>query len=367
MENHSQGIVDPLDFEAVLQHQDADGIKLTFIIPTDVTGQTDSVSALTLKNQVREAKKLLVEDGMREVQAEEFLAPVAELVDDSSYWRLQSRSLVVFLAEGFFQATRVPIELVDSLTIGDDFNLLPLAPILASDRRLYVLTLAKNSVRLFDSSRNVIEELPLENIPASFDEVVDELPERVVDVRVGSAGTEGTASYQGPSGDIDRTVLEKYIRAVGQAVGERLGTARSQLLVLAAVEEYLPIFQDDCPYPAIFDGVLAGNHEHTLPDQLRSAAWRLVNSHESEREAQEEDKARSQIHAGKGAFDFAEIARAAAEGRVDTLFLPRDQGAIKDDAVRELANRALMGTLKNSGTIRTLGEPENPGLATFRY
>lgn len=367
MERHSQGTVDSLDFSRVLEQQHTAGTKLTFIIPTDVTGSTDSLSILTLKNQLRDAKGRLVAEGQSEAEVAKLLGPVAELLDDSSYWRLQSRSLVVFVADGFFQAVRVPIELPASLTIGAGFNMLPLAPVLASDRKLYVLALAKNSVRLFETTRNVIEELPLENIPASFDEVIEELPERVVDVRAGSAGTHGTPSFQGTEGDINRTLLEKYIRAVGLAVGERLGTARSQQLVLAAVNEYLPIFKQACTYPAIFEDVIAGNAEHVLPDQLRSAAWRLVHAHESAHESEEENRARSVAHAGKGSFDIAEIATAAEGGRVETLFLPRDHTQLVGDDVQLLANRALVGTLKHSGVLRTLGETESRGLATFRY
>lgn len=367
MERHSQGTVDSLDFSRVLDQQQVVGTKVTIIVPTDVTGSTDSLSVITLKNQLRDAKNSLVAEGQTEAEVSRLLAPAVELLDDSSYWRLQSRSLVVFVADGFFQATRVPVELPASLTIGESFDMLPLAPVLASDRKLYVLALAKNAVRLFDTTRNVIEELPLENIPASFDDVIDELPERVVDVRAGSAGTHGTASFQGTEGDINRTLLEKYIRAVGHAVGERLGTARSQLLVLAAVNEYLPIFKQACTYPAIFDEAIAGNPEHLLPDQLRSAAWRLVNAHESAHEAEEEDHARSVAHAGKGSFDIAEIANAAEGGRVETLFLPRDHTQFVGEDVQALANRALVGTLKSSGALRTLGETESRGLATFRY
>lgn len=367
MSQNSQGIVDQLDLGPVLEQHDRPGDKFTFIIPTDVTGQGDTVSALTLKNQVREVKSRLVAQGQKEADVDAFLAPVTELVEDSSYWRLQSRSLVVFLSEGFFSPVRVPVELPESLTVGEHFNLLPLAAMIASDRRLYVLTLAKNSVRLFDSARNVITELPLENIPASFDEVIDELPERTVDVRASAAGTGGTPSYHGPDGDMGREMLEKFIRAVGQEVGVRLGTARSQLLVLAAVDEYLPIFKSACPYPAIFDGVLAGNHERTLPDELRSAAWQLVNEHETAREAKEADDARSLAHAGKGSFDLAEIVEVSQTGRVDTLFLPRDPEQIVDADVRDRANRALLGTLAASGVVRTLGVAEYDALATFRY
>lgn len=367
MTSHSQGVVDSLDFSPVLDRQEQAGIKLTFTVSTEVTGQGDDRSALALKNQLRDAKRRLVESGLRESAAAELLSPVAELVQDSSYWRLQSRGLVVFLADGFVLPVRVPIELDDGLVIGDSFALLPLAPILASDRRLYILALAQNSVRLFDTTRNVIDELPLEGIPASFDEVIDELPERVLDVRSGSAGAAGTPSFHGPGGDIDRMLVEKYVHAVGQAVGARLGTARSQLLVLAAVAEYLPMFAASCPYPAIFNGVIAGNPEGAQPDELRSSAWRLVLADEEAQEAQEQDRARSQVHAGRGSFDMVEIAQAAAEGRVDTLFLPRGADGIVGDEARELANRALIGTLKGSGVLRTLDAVDSEGLATFRY
>lgn len=367
MARQSQGIVDSLDFGAVLEQQEQEGLKLTFTVLTDVTGLDDKRSALALKNQVRDAKIRLLETGLSEDRAVALLEPVAALVNDSSYWRLQSRGLIVFLSENFFRSVRVPIELGDSLTIGEQFDLLPLAPVLASDRRLYVLALAQNSVRLFDSTRNFIEELPLEDVPASFDEVIDELPERVVDVRSASAGPAGTPSFHSPDGDIDRLLVEKFIRAVGQAIATRLGTARSQVLVLASVAEYLPVFMDSCPYPAIFDGVIAGNPERAKPDDLRSAAWQLVNVREAAEEARELDRARSLTHAGKGSSDLSEIAKAAEEDRVDTLFLPRDDTRISDDDQRHLANRALIGTLAGSGVLRTVGDIDSDAIATFRY
>lgn len=367
MTRHSQGIVDRLDFAPVLEQQGKPGIKFTFTVPTDVTGQTDSKSVLTLKNRVREAKNHLVESGLREVDAHEFLAPVSRLLDDSSYWRLQSRGLVIFLAEDYCLPVRVPIELRDTLTISEDFNLLPLAPVIASDRKIYLLALAKNAVRLFESSRNVITELPLDNVPASFDDVIDELPERNVDVRAGAGGTDRAPIVQGSGGDMDRVLLEKFIHAVGQAIGTRLGTARSQRLVLAAVAEYLPIFKDACPYPAIFDGVIAGNPERAEPDDLRSAAWQLISDEVSAHEGEEHDRARSLAHGGKGSSDITDIAHAASEGRVDTLYLPRESDADVSDDARKLANRALIDTIKGSGVIRTLGALDGQALATFRY
>lgn len=366
MTHTSQGTVDSLDFSVVFARGAEDGPKLTLTVPTDVTGAQASISALTLKNQVREAQRELVAAGLTEAAASEMLQPVTELVTDTSYWRLQSRGLIIFVAQGFFHAVRIPIAVQESLTVAENFNLLPLAPVLASDRKTYILALAMGSVRLFDATRNTVEELPLESIPASFDEVVEELPERTTDVR--SAGPGANAPYSnGHTGDMQQLLIEKFIHAVGKAVGERLGTARSQPLVLAAVAEYLPLFKQSCDYPAIFDEVIAGNPEQVLADDLRSAAWHLLRDNDRAHEAEAQDRARSLAHNGKGAFDLAEIAQAAEEGRVDTLFLPRDDAHIADKAVRVLANRALIGTLNSSGSLRTLSEPDGDGLATFRY
>src|SRR5699024_5193302 len=100
---------------------------------------------------------------------------------------------------------------------------------------------------------------------------------------------------------------------------------------------------------------------------VQTCAWQLVNTEEVAREAEEQDRARSLAHAGKGSFDLVEIVQAAAERRVDTLFLPRAENGISDQESRELANRALIGTLKGSGVLRTLGAIDSEGLATFRY
>lgn len=367
MTHTSQGTVDSLDFSTVFEREAQAGPKVTFYIPTDPTGAQAEIAALTLKNQLREAQAQLTQS-LEDTAARAILTPVAELAEDSSYWRLQSRGLVIFASAGFHSAVRVPIEVRESLTVAEQFTFLPLAPVLASDRKCYILALAKNSVHLFEASRNTIEELPLENIPASFDEVIDELPERTVDIRAGGGMGDAPLS-QASSGDIDRVLTEKFIHAVAKAIGTRLGTARSQPLVLASVAEYLPYFRANCPYPAVHDGVIAGNPEKTLPDALRSAAWRLLNDSENLREAEEQDRARSLAHAGKGALDLSEIARAASEGRVDTLYLPREPQSEVSNGSRDFADRALVDTLRASGTVRTLTHFDNgeEAVAVFRY
>src|SRR5699024_10840677 len=117
----------------------------------------------------------------------------------------------------------------------------------------------------------------------------------------------------------------------------------------------LPIFRKSSPYPAIHDQVIPGSPEHSQPEDLRSAAWRLINDSELARESVERDRAMSLVHNGKGALDPAEIAHAGQEGRIDTLYLPRTGTRRQASDTYVLANDAALATVRTTGSLRSLG------------
>lgn len=368
MTTRTQGTVDRLDLPDVLAADRRDGPKVTLYLPTPETGPQASLAASTFKAQVKDATARLIEAGLSPADADSVLAPASDLVDDTTWWREQSRSLVVFAAPGYHRAFRIPVEVPASVTVGSIFHLLPLARLLDSKGRCYILAVSKNQVRLFDATRNTIDELPLGAVPARFDEVVEEIPEKQLQAHTTGSGDVGYHGH-GSANDTDRMLTEEFLRAVGDGIGSELGTARSQPLVLASVAEYLPVFRDACPYPVIHPAVIAGNHDHTLPDQLRSDAWSLLEDGTADREESEREQALSQAHNGRGSFDVAEIARAAAEGRVDTLYLPADESLLVSPGALDLVDRALADTVRSGGTVRLpLAWPaDQEALATFRH
>lgn len=368
MTNDPQGTVDALDFDTVVEVDAQPGPAVTLYVPTDVATTQGGHSAAILTQQLKTARAGLEAAGLTADDAEAVLAPVRELTSDSTYWRQQSRGLVIFAKQGFHRAVRIPIEVAESVTVDDHFHVRPLVPVLQSAGRAYVLAVSKKSVRLFEASRNAIEQLPQGDIPQTFEDVVGELPEAQLQSR--STGS-GQAAFHGHGGaDETETMLtRKFLRGVGEAVAKQLGTARSQPLVLAAVAEHLPVFRDVCPYPVIHDEAIAGNPDRTSPDELRSAAWRLLHAKAAQHEAEEAEKALAQAHHGRGSFDLAEIAASAAEGRVDTLYLPRDGQRLSSPDASALADAAILDTVRAGGTVRTWGEWERSAdaVAVFRY
>ncbi|WIY82512.1 hypothetical protein [Propionimicrobium sp. PCR01-08-3] len=368
MSANSQGKVDQLDFSDVWEAGAGAGPKITFTVPTEVADTRASKSGTELKNLLKQARAELNVVGVLGDQADDLLEPVEELVRDTTYWRLQSRGLIIFVAPGFFRAVRVPVEVDAHVTVGERFHLTPIAAVLATGGRCYVLALAKNGVRLFNSTRNSIDQLDLGAIPATFDDVIDELPEPELQVRSAGPGAVGYHGH-GDNGDTDRLLTEKFITAVAKGVDQELGTARSQPLVLASVAEYLPIFRKVSRYPAIQDAVIAGNPEHTQPDKLRSDAWAILAESSRERETAAREQALAQVHSGRGSLDLAEICRAATEGRVDTLYLPEDLSRLSDPETAAFVDAAIFDVLQNSGSLRLLSDGDEPAqpMATFRY
>lgn len=383
MTTRTQGTVDRLDLSRVLDSSATSSPRVTLYIPTPDTGPQAAIASDILRAQIKETVSRLTEAGVDRAEADEILAPASRLVGDSTWWREQSRGLVIFAAKGYHQAFRIPVEVTESLSVGDHFHLLPLARVLDTTGKCYVLTVSKNHVRLFDATRNTIEELPLGNIPASFDDVVDDIPEKQLQAHPTGGGNMVFHGHA-DSNDTEWMLTEEFLREVGKGVGEELGTARSQPLVLASVAEYLPAFLDSCPYPAIHDTVIAGNHDRTGPEDLRSSAWSLLGEKVAAGEESELERARSLAHNGRGSFDVAEISRAATEGRVDTLFVPpqfpapdvtedTDVTGAPDTPVPsgavELLDTAVADTIRNGGRVRVPTHRGQGGevLATFRH
>lgn len=365
MTTRTQGTVDPLDLTHVLDDTATASPRVSLYIPTPDTGPQASIAADILRSQIKDATAGLVAAGLTEADAGDVLAPAAQLVEDSTWWREQSRGLVIFAARGYHEAFRVPVEVTESVTVGDTFHVLPLARVLDTTGNCYILTVSKNRVQLFDATRNTIKELPLGTIPASFDDVIDEIPEKQLQAHTSGAGD---ISFHGhaDSNDTEWMLTEEFLRDVGTAVGKELGTARSQPLVLAAVAEYLPAFRNACPYPAIHDSVIPGNHDRTQPDELRSAAWSLLGDKRARGEAEERERALSLAHNGRGSFDIAEIRQAAGQGRVDTLYLPVD---VTDADSPAVADAAVLDTLRARGSVRVpvTWDGDHTAVATFRH
>jgi hypothetical protein len=359
----SLGQIDLISPDAVAALGAVAGPCVSVCMPTHRHGPETLQGPVRLRNLVERAARDLAAAGTSAEDAAALLAPVRALLDDAEFWQHQGDGLAVFAAPRCFSSFRLPMTLVEEVTVGSSFRVVPLVPLLSGDGRFFILALSQNSVRLFDASRHRIGELDRGPIPASMDEALaHEDPERQLQVR---SGGEGTAQFHGHgAGDeIDKAAIERYLRAVDRGLTERIGSAR-QPLVLASVGYYLPILRSVSSYPSIVNAVVEGNPEHRSPEELHASAWPLVEGLFAE--AINEDLDRFGAAAGTGRTTTAtdEVADAARGGRVDLLFVV--DGAAADERV----DGAVLDTLAHGGRIVGVSEPldaDAPTAALLRY
>ena len=347
-------LIGEVAFREIAGHRTPPCVSL--FLPTHPAGSQTKQDPIRLKNLLGTARTELIQYGLAAADADDLLGPHLALLDDVEFWRHQAQGLALFAAPGIHRRYRVPLDLHEEALVGPGFRLRPLASLLSGDGIFFVLGLSQNEVRLFQATRSTIAELALGSVPRSLSEAIGEERERQLQAR--STGRDTVQFHgHGAGGEVDKQILERFLRAVDRELHKVLGDA-SGPVVLATVGYYVPIYRSLTRLQVV-DGCVEGNPEHQRPGVLHARAWPLV---EPLLLAGREHALRSLREAPTAlvATDLADVVSAAHDGRVDALLVTegppvwgrvdRDTGigtrceAPAPDAV-DLVDRALSDAL----------------------
>jgi hypothetical protein len=101
---------------------------------------------------LKQAQERLVEAGLSEHEAEQYVQPAYD-IDRTDFWRHQQNGLAVFIGDNFLRYYRVPLPLEERVVTSHQFHLKPLLPLLTQDTRFYILALSQKQVRLLEATR----------------------------------------------------------------------------------------------------------------------------------------------------------------------------------------------------------------------
>jgi hypothetical protein len=378
---------------------------VSIFLPTFRAGGERQQNPIRLKNVVRGIAERLEEDwGMRGPDAEELLDPVKRLVDDSSFWLHQSDGLALFLSPDTFRTFQLPVQLNELAVVEKRFHLKPLLPLLSGDGdgHFYILCLSRKNIRLLSASRFRVDEVDLESqgVPTSFTEALGDLERRPTQFHVGtsaktphrfSMGQKGSPIFagHGTAEDDLGAELRNYLERFDDALG-RIDVDRKAPVVLAGVEYLLPIYRDVATtFQNICQDALRGNMEGEKAEDLRDAAWEIVEPHFLQERRKAAERFGDLSGSGRSSIDLNEILPAAHDGRVESLFVARgvrvwgswdgDKRKIafqsgKDgprNGNEDLLDLAAVQTYLNGGKVFGVDQQEVPEgkslAAVFRY
>ncbi|WP_057939982.1 baeRF7 domain-containing protein [Algoriphagus resistens] len=283
-----------------------------------------------LKNKLAEVEKELEEKYQLTVnQIDKLLMPASALLKDAEFWKYNSDMIAIFLADGQIELIQAPILLGDSsYFIGTKPFLLPLIPATTDNGHYYLLVLNLERIRLYEATRNVIQEVILdpEEVAVSFtaeEEYFENQQYLQGQGGVGSAGAMFHGHGEGSDEEKKKTILNYFHRMTNML--EPILTKNPLPLYMAGVDYLIPLFREASKYKDLMDGYIPGSFTTKDLDLLHQKSWELAASHFSN---ERNNLLKSyEVQKTEGlAFDneTKRLLKAAFIDAVDTLFVAKD-------------------------------------------
>src|SRR5262245_18789208 len=199
------------------------------------------------KDQIAEAERRLVDQGMRSPDARDFLAGVRGLLTDKRFWNGVSEGLSAFVTDGSMRSFRLPLPLPNQVVVGRRFHVKPLLPWVEDDGAFHILAISQNQLRVLRGTAHSVHAVAVPNLPANRDEARaehdrDEVLGYHTAHTAGGRGMTATFHGQGVGIDDEKTELLRYFQKVDTALTAAIG-ADNNPLVLATVEYLAPIYR----------------------------------------------------------------------------------------------------------------------------
>lgn len=368
------------------------GVCLSLFMPTQRADSDIRQGPIRLENLIRDATQRLCDRGLPHAAIQALLDPIQPLPADRRFWQHQREGLAIYVAPEIARIYQLPCACEELVVVNEHFYIAPLIPLLHGDGRMYLLTLSKNGVKLWQGTRDSLNQIELHGVPASLDEALkyDDF-EKQFQLHTGIPGRGGERSAifhgQGARVDIVKDQILRYFQQIDNGVRAALRDEHTPL-VLAGVDYLLPLYRAVNTYPYLIDGGVTANPKDLSEAELHQRAWTLVQpifqQAQQEAIARYQRYLRTQPHLVSSAIRT--IIPATYHSRVDTLFVAcgfRQWGTYepttnavqihtieqRDDT--DLLNYAAFQTLLHGGTVYAVPPEQMPNTlpvaAILRY
>ncbi len=295
-------------------------------LPTHRQKEEIGQDPIQLKNLLAEAERQLLASGRSPREVHALLGSAQALVTDPDFWSGRQRGLALFLTEGAQPRWfHLPIEVEPAVTVARHFQIAPLVPLLHNPG-FYVLAVSQNKVRMLEGDRFGEHTVEVKGLPQNLINALNyHQPERVFQAHlfVQKSGAR-LVSVHGDGGAADKAKeeVQEYFRMIDEALASFL-RGKHQPVVFAGVDYLFPIYREVNTYTHLAQTHIAGNADLLSPQQLHAEALAALAPLFDEPVARALSLAAPPAAHSASASELAAILRAAHEGRVETLVVPR--------------------------------------------
>lgn len=351
---------------------------ISIYIPTHRAGHNQEDN-IRFKNALSDAVNQLTEKGMTKNEAYHHLRKGYELLDNTDFWLHLSDGLVVFINENHFEYHIVPIDFNPFVYVHNSFYLRPLVPLMSGESRFFILALSQHQTRFFEGSAYSITPIKIEDlVPIEVESVEEALLldlDSSLQHRSGQTSN-GSAMYHGHGEGKDKkdAYIKEYFNLIDKGLMEMLHDEKVPMII-AAVDYLVPMYREVSNYPHIVEAHISGNPENEDPTVLHEKAWSEMRKHFDQNQTHWTKEFTAYMSENKASFSIHDIIPAAIGGRVDALFIDKDQHTwgkydetthtieIHNEKIKDsdcLLDLAAKQTFLNGGTVYNIKREDMP-------
>lgn len=257
------------------------GPCVSLYLPTRVPSQEAARDRIRLRHLLDDAEERLRAAGASRAVAARIVEPGRGLLTVDPARGAPGGTLVMFLAADLTRLWWLPVTVEERLRVGDHFDVTPALAAVEPGGRFYLFAFSQRQRRLFAATARDIAPVALPGAPTDLAEFLryDDLErQRLLHVTGrGGAGAPAMFRGHGAGGEVDKVLLERYLRALDDALVRVLHGERAPL-VLASVGYEQAMLRAVTRYPAVVAEGVDGNPDELAPAQLHERAWPLVAS-----------------------------------------------------------------------------------------
>lgn len=287
--------------------------SVTIVLPTTGLTQEIGASVIELKNLAKEAVRQLNEAGFDKRKIAAIAEQIEDLSDDEEFWAHQATSLALYVTPENLTSFRLPTRLEPLVEVADRFHIKPLIRASAFPDVAFILALSENSARLVEMHGDQpAEVVNVAGLPKNMD---------ASGARNKSRDVSPGGRFQGGAGE---TIHRRnYSRKIDAALRPLLA-GRDIPLVLAAVDEFSTIYRSVNSYEHLAAETIKGNPDRLSAGELAELARVIMQRLHAARIGALTEQYRTREKQGRAGADLAQVARAAAQGAIDTLLVDID-------------------------------------------
>ena len=380
-------------FQALSSFSSTETPCISIYVPTHRANHVEE-DRIRFKNALSDVKRnlqngpLFPSGGMNERETEGFLGEALDLLDDNEFWQNQSDGLAVFIGKDHFHVFTVPVNFNPMTYVKTHFYLRPMMPLLNGEDRFFLLALSQGDVRFFEGHAHHITPVKISDlVPDNLQAAMAlDAPEKSLQHHSGGGQT-GIHHGHGLHKNQKEWQISTYCRMVDKGLMEMLHDENAPLII-AAVDDLVPLYREVSDYSNIVDFHISGNPENDSPGLLHEKAWSKMKGYFRQEIEIEKDRFSEALAQGKASFALTDILPKAINGRVQTLFLAKDAPVLwgsydetKNEAVIHEEQRpssvclydlAARKTYDQGGTVWHIDRAEFPNVtaemnAIYRY